>query len=618
MYVIGTAGHVDHGKTTLIEALTGINPDRLPEEKARGMTIDLGFAWFIGKDNEPIGVIDVPGHERFIRNMVAGAWSLDCALLLVAADDGWMQQTQDHAIVLAALGVPSVIIVITKIDAASPERIAAVRADAIGRATTIFGSAPESVEVSALTRTNIETLRDRIVTTLARIDNADDERRFPYLYVDRVFTMKGSGLVVTGSLKGGTIRREDELVLLPSGETVRVRGLQTYNTAVETASPTQRVALNLQKTRGEIARGNCLTVPGAPFSCETHLVTRIVPVHGHIDPSAPEQDDAPRIRNHSEVEIALGTGHVLAQLHFMDDRRFARMELVASLPILWNQPFLVIRHGGSAILATGRVLWLGEVAREDRKKLTGILSAMPEPLGGSEDRLLLALRFFGFVKLPADDAPMRVREESVIVDRWAFHAEWLDKLAGTIKALAAKTAGVSATELSGKLRIDGEALKHTLAILTQRSMIFPARGLYFAAASEEKQELSLLGRKLMAAIEAAGTAGLESARTGIEGAQKELKTLIRLGLIVPLEGGLCFARGVYDSLATQILAGRSAGDRFSIPEAKERTGLSRKYMIPLLNRMEKDGLLKRDGDVRLVLKRSALTPPAGSAPSSGA
>src|SRR5512145_3479667 len=117
MFTVGTAGHVDHGKTTLIEALTGIDPDRLPEEKERGMTIDLGFAWFAGGGGEPVGVIDVPGHERFIRNMVAGAWSLDCALLLVAADDGWMQQTQDHAAVLAALEVPALILVVTKTDA---------------------------------------------------------------------------------------------------------------------------------------------------------------------------------------------------------------------------------------------------------------------------------------------------------------------------------------------------------------------------------------------------------------------------------------------------------------------------------------------------------------------
>src|SRR5512136_549558 len=169
MRVIGTSGHVDHGKSTLIEALTGINPDRLPEEKERGMTIDLGFAWFAGRNGEPVGVIDVPGHERFIRNMVAGAWSLDGALLLVAADDGWMQQTQDHAVVLASLGVPAVILVVTKTDIAAPERVQEVRRDAERRAGAIFGRVPPAIEVSALARRNVDALKELVVATLAGV-----------------------------------------------------------------------------------------------------------------------------------------------------------------------------------------------------------------------------------------------------------------------------------------------------------------------------------------------------------------------------------------------------------------------------------------------------------------
>ena len=183
MRVIGTSGHVDHGKSTLIEALTGIDPDRLPEEKERGMTIDLGFAWFPGAGGEPVGVIDVPGHERFIRNMVAGAWSLDAALLLVAADDGWMQQTQDHAVVLAALGVPAAILVITKTDIATPDRVAEVRRDAEARAAAIFARELPVVEVSALARRNLDALKDLVVATLAGVPGRP--LPFPYLYVDR-------------------------------------------------------------------------------------------------------------------------------------------------------------------------------------------------------------------------------------------------------------------------------------------------------------------------------------------------------------------------------------------------------------------------------------------------
>jgi selenocysteine-specific elongation factor len=600
MHVIGTAGHVDHGKTTLIEAMTGINPDRLPEEKARGMTIDLGFAWFAGADGEAIGVIDVPGHERFIRNMVAGAWSLDCALLLVAADDGWMQQTQDHAIVLAALAVPAVILVVTKTDAVQPDRVEAVRKDALARCARIFGHTPAAVEVAAPAGRNVDALKKLIVATLGGLGDRPEPRGFSYLYVDRVFSVKGSGLVVTGSLKGGPCRRDDELVLLPQGENVRVRGLQTYMEAVDEAEPTTRLALNLPKTHGEIARGNCLASRGAPFHCERKMVARIVPVLSDRDAEGSGEEGKTGIRNHSEVEVALGTGHEIAQLHYLEDRRFAMLELRESLPALWNQGFLLIRHGGSEIIGTGRALWFGEVPREDRRRLSGLLASLPEPVADPEDRLLLELRFFGFLKTTGT-LPERVKAESVVLDRWAFHVDWLGKTAAAIRELAAGPAGISSAELEGKLHLDGEALKRMLSILVERAELVASKGLYFVKSAERTQELSALGRRLVAEIEDAGRAGFEPGKSGVAGVRKELNALIRLDLVVPLEGDIFYGRRAYDALAAEILRGRTAGERFSIPEAKERTGLSRKFMIPLLNRMEKDGMLRRDGDVRVAL-----------------
>jgi selenocysteine-specific elongation factor len=182
-----------------------------------------------------------------------------------------------------------------------------------------------------------------------------------------------------------------------------------------------------------------------------------------------------------------------------------------------------------------------------------------------------------------------------------FHTPWLDTLVAGIKARAGEPAGVAARELEGKLRLEAESLEPVLAFLVGKGELVIANNLYFTKREGEKQELSPVARKLQADIEALGKAGFDSTHTGIEGGQKELKTLIRLGVVVPLEGGICYARSVYDALAKSVLAARSKGDRFSIPEAKERTGLSRKYMIPLLNRMEKDGLLKRYGDVRVVL-----------------
>jgi selenocysteine-specific elongation factor len=615
MRVIGTAGHVDHGKTTLIEALTGINADRLPEEKARGMTIDLGFAWFTGGRGEAIGVIDVPGHERFIRNMVAGAWSLDCGLLLVAADDGWMQQTQDHAVVLAAHGIPVVILVITKIDAAATARVAEVRRDALARAAVIFGAEPVCAEVAALSGAGVDSLKDLIIATLAKLPESPPEAAsagaarpgFPYLYVDRVFTMKGSGLVVTGSLKGGLITKDMELVLLPAREPVRIRGLQTYNQAVESAEPTSRVALNLPRPKSEVSRGDCITSPGAPFFCECELFAHIEPV---------DADTEQGIRNHSEVEIALGTGHQIAQIHFLDDRRFARIQMREPLPALWNQPILVLRHGGSEILATGRALWFGEVPREDRRRLGSLLGSQRSMLGShltEMDRFDLELRFRGLARTPAGfGADRAIAKESVVAGSWIFHTPWLEKLKASIVKLAGSPAGISAREIASKLRIEPEALVAVLALLQAEGTIVPRNALYFLKAADESDQLSPGARMLLSSIEGNGRAAFEASRAGIPGTQKDLSTLVRLGLVVPLEGGLFYSRATYDAINAEVLAHRRQGDRFTIPEAKDRTRLSRKFMIPLLNRMEKDGLLRRDGDARIVL---ALAPtPASASP----
>jgi len=586
VHVIGTAGHVDHGKTTLIEALTGINPDRLPEEKARGMTIDLGFAWFPGENGEPVGVIDVPGHERFIRNMVAGAWSLDSALLLVAADDGWMQQTQDHAVVLSFLGVGSVILVVTKTDAATADRAEEVRRDALARCRKIFGFEPPSIEVSALEGRNVDALKRLIIGTLSGLSNPR-ARGFPFIYVDRVFTIKGSGLVVTGSLKGAPLSRNEELVLLPQQETLRVRGIQTYNMAVNTAVPTSRVALNLSKPRSEIRRGDCITTPGSPFSCEREMVARAAIVESEL-------------KNHSEIEIALGTGHEIAQIHFMDDPRFARIQLRNPIPALWNQPFLIIRHGGSTILGTGRVLWHGGVAREDRRRLTKLLSSLPGILR-DEDRSSLELRFHGLARMHAGARPGGdLSQDTVILGQWVFHAPWLEKLKTGILALAALPGGISARELESKLGVDGEALKAALGSLLDGHGLVASNNLYFGEGQAGKA-LDAGARRLLEQIVKTGTAGFELSRAGADSSQKDLKTLFRSGLVTPLEGGICYAKESYDSLVSKVLEGREKGERFSIPQAKESTGLSRKYMIPLLNRMEKDGLLRRDGDARVVL-----------------
>ena len=385
MPLVGTSGHVNHGKSRLIEALTGVNPDRLPEEKERGMTIDLGFAWFPDKDGKPVGVIDVPGHERFLRNMTAGAWSLDCVLLVVAADEGWMAQTESHARVLRALGVTRVLPVITKIDLVSAERLAEAEAEVRSKCRAFFGVDRAPLPVSSSAGTGLEELREAIYRELEGLPPAKSGGR-PFFYVDRVFSLKGSGLVAAGSLRGGRLAAGDELVLLPRGEEVRVRGLQSYNVAVSSALPGSRVAVNLSQVKEPPVRGDCLAHPEAPFRSAAEALAKLF--------------DAEALRNHREAEIAFGSDHLRGTVHLLGTSEAARIVLERKAALCPGERFLLLRPGGSDLLGWGLFLWLGPTTPEERWRFSAFAKgqAALSPRGDRDRhaRLLGARRgFFG-------------------------------------------------------------------------------------------------------------------------------------------------------------------------------------------------------------------------------
>ena len=222
MYIVGTSGLIDHGKTSLIRALSGVDCDRLPEEKEREMTIDIGFASIEYPRFGTVSIVDVPGHERFIRNMVAGAWGIDIALLVVAVDDGWMPQTEDHFRVLELLGIERIIIVLNKIDLADEEMIEMVQEEIKERLELTPYSGSEMVKVSSKTGAGIEELKEVIVANLRKLAKASDTDR-PYLYIDRVFSPRGVGSVITGTLKNGAFVENETLKILPSRKDVKDR-----------------------------------------------------------------------------------------------------------------------------------------------------------------------------------------------------------------------------------------------------------------------------------------------------------------------------------------------------------------------------------------------------------
>ncbi len=308
--IIGTAGHIDHGKTALVKALTGIDADRLEEEKRRGITIDLGFAHMnlaaSNGETLQLGFVDVPGHERFVRNMLAGVGGIDLVLLVIAADESIKPQTREHFEILQLLGVQRGITVLTKSDAVDAETLDVVRleVDEFLRGTFLEPPSAPIVAVSSLTGAGLEDLKHAIVVAAAQLPPRDSHA-LPRLPIDRVFTMKGFGTVVTGTLIAGTIRREEELEVFPTGRRVRVRGIQVHGETSDTAVAGQRSALNLAGASVEdLSRGMMLAPP------DTLTATRNVDVHLRLLASAPRMlKDRARVHFHAHAMEAIGEVH---------------------------------------------------------------------------------------------------------------------------------------------------------------------------------------------------------------------------------------------------------------------------------------------------------------------
>ncbi|MFD1795938.1 selenocysteine-specific translation elongation factor [Paracoccus aurantiacus] len=353
--IVGTAGHIDHGKTALVRALTGVDTDRLAEEKARGITIDLGFAYADLGDGSVTGFVDVPGHERLVHTMVAGAGGIDLALIVIAADDGIMPQTQEHLAILSLLGVSRAIVAISKADLADTESIAALRKDiAAALATTPLARAP-ILPVSVVSGQGIEALRDMLAVAAAET-TARDASGEVRLIVDRSFTLEGAGTVVTGILRSGAVAAGDQLVVSPSGMPVRVRGLRAQNRRIERAEAGARVALNLAgAAKDQIRRGDMVVSPGL------HAPTdRIDVALRWIDPKP--------LRSGLRARLHLGAAEVEARLvplgaALTDGRELVQMVLERPLAARIGDTFILRDGSASRTLGGGRLLDLRPPAR---------------------------------------------------------------------------------------------------------------------------------------------------------------------------------------------------------------------------------------------------------------
>ena len=590
--VIGTAGHVDHGKTALIKTLTGMNTARKTEE-ARGMTLDLGFAHFNDDDGNTIGVIDVPGHERFIRNMVAGVWSLDLVLLVVAADEGWMPMTTDHLNVAKAMGITNVILCINKCDAVDADTLALVEEEALENAMDILGDIPESICVSALSGDNIDSLRHLITRQLMK-SVSKPASQDSHLYIDRVFTVNGIGTVVTGSLSGGSLKIGDRLKLYPSGKEAQVRTLQSYHQNLQEALPVSRVAVGLKGvSRKELERGHCLAKTSSVCSVTDHLFVRM---------DMPEAD-INKNRKNREVEVAIGTWHGLGKLVNIRGTRLGRLKLNTKAPCFWGQSMAMIRHGGSELIYSGQIVWTDDISVHRRKPLQKLLDNLPEQLQPL-DQVRLSLNLQGYAPaagLSRDDWG----DEYIWREEWILSHDFIETTLAKIMTLfeqSGESVAMTQGEISSRLSIEGQVLEPLLQQLKQEEKLHMKRDAWMQGAGASEDDLGADARALLKLIDEAGKEGFEATKVKVPGAQKLLRNLVRQGFATPFEGKIYYTSELYNRLVEDILSGLQREERFALSHVKERTGLSRKYMIPLLNRMELDGWVRRDDNDRIVLQ----------------
>lgn len=630
--ILGTAGHIDHGKSSLVRALTGTDPDRLPEEQRRGMTIELGFAHLdVAADGRGFrfGVVDVPGHERFVRTMVAGATGIDIAILVVAADDGWMPQTQEHADILDLLGVESGIVTMTKCDAVPSERLSAVRAEIAERVGGTTMASWPVLETSARTGDGIDELRNALAVAASRLHERKATSVFR-LAIDRVFSIHGRGTVVTGSVLSGHVRVGDELQLLPSGERCKVREVQTHGEMVDDAIGGQRAALNLTGIdREAIDRGMELASPG--FLAASRYVDARVRL---LD----REKNA--LRSHRRVRVLIGTTEAMATLVVIGEDSIAPgAEAFAQLrlhrPVVGGFAQRCILRDETAATTIGGGVIVRPQARRVRPKLADTMQSFEA--AASDDavtRLAEALRDAGFESLTTEALAGRIGAESadvasmmkrladtdvlVDVDGHRVHRDTLERLlertANMLKrhhALKPGEPGIQRDKLIGWIsaRSASNLGKRLLTELQSRGVVIE-RGPYcahrdFRPAMSLEDEGAMT--KVVAEIESSGFDPPEWDKLrAVRGMSRQrARSLADIAKTDPRL--VSYALGFYisaralDQFRSAVLQLGEGGRRFKLADVRDKTGQSRRVVQPLLEHLDRVGVTKRVGDERVLL-----------------
>ena len=620
-FIAGTAGHIDHGKTSLIRALTGVDTDRLKEEKERGITIDLGFASSTFPNDITLSWIDVPGHERFIGNMLAGAAGIDFVVLVVAATEGVMPQTREHFEICRMLGVRRGIVALTKADLVDEDGLDLARADVHALVRDSFLEAAEIIPVSSRTGLGLEALREAVERVIGSLDSrlATGSFRLP---VDRAFVMKGFGTVVTGTIFNGRIEADALLTLLPDGRQVRVRGIQVHGEKVSHAVCGQRAALNLAGVDvAEVRRGDSLVEEGAfretrEFDVQLETLANAPPivslatVHFHIATTA----TIAKIRFHERVRVAQPGSRVFARIiteqplvalpgdHFII-RRFSPVETIGGGIVLDNKPPRIRRGQNGAerlsLLSLGSpVVDINVFTKEEPDGC--LLESLVTRLGLPVTELRALARVSG-LRLAGAQSNWLLTSEQV-----TGHAERIQSALAQFHTVNPMLPGMPKEQLRGEigkqwpdglldwyLSEDARFVKdqETVRLSVHRPTLSGTE----AEAARQMESVFLTSGLQVPAVEAV----LAQSPVNATLAKTILHGLIRQGRLVKVGQDLVFHKQKLGETIARLQSHR--GERFSVADFKEWTGVSRKYAIPLLEFFDRQRITRREGDLRIVL-----------------
>ena len=628
--IVGTAGHIDHGKSSLVEALTGTNPDRLEEEKRRGITIDLGFA-FLEENGVRFGFVDVPGHERFVSNMLAGAAGVDLVLLVIAADESIKPQTREHFDICRLLGVKRGVVALTKSDLVDADTAGLVRLEVEEYLRGSFLERAPVVPVSAKTQAGLPDLKQALLSA-AQQSPAKNASRYFRLPIDRAFAIKGFGAVVTGTLISGSVVASDEVELFPLGKRLRVRGVQSGGKTVDRASAGQRTAVNIAGIEHTtLRRGMVLASPGK------FRATRRIDTHLELLSSAP------KLKQRSRVHFHAGTCETVAELGFYAQKdlapgqsAFAQLRLQDDILVLPGDHFIVrqfspvITIGGGVVLDplarrltlrdTSRPAFLETLQRGDRLE---ILAAMADRavLGISLQEITARTGWLddetrGAAKHLADAGRAKIvsAEPLVLLSGKAFE-EVRQKIAAKIEKFHKENPllpGISREDLRSSLgrRVRPEtfraALDHLLAQkkLEAQGEIVKRAGSTISLDPEEARAKEQIETAFAAAGLAVPAVKEVLSKLPVEArrAEKILQILLRDKNLVRVTPELIFHRDALAQLRDRLSVFKKAkGERISVPVFKELTGITRKYAIPLLEYLDRERVTRRAGDERVIL-----------------